>query len=79
MHQVTACCLYMLRKEAYEYYCAEQNEGALNFDDWCDTRRKESPQFQFWELVMSVELVVSHWLDRSEKLTSACIVKHYLL
>ena len=58
MHQVTACCLYMLRKEAYEYHCAEENEGALNFDDWCEKSREESPQFQFWELVLSMELVV---------------------
>lgn len=58
MHQVTACCLYMLRKEAYDYQCAEDNEGALNFDDWCEKRRKESPQFKFWELVLSMELVV---------------------
>ncbi|KAL0198142.1 hypothetical protein M9458_006682, partial [Cirrhinus mrigala] len=58
MHQVTACCLYMLRKEAYEYHCADQNDGALNFNDWCEKCRKESPQFQFWELVLSMELVI---------------------
>ena len=58
MHQVTACCLYMLRKEAYEYYCVEINEGALNFNDWCETCKEENPQFQFWELVLSMELVI---------------------
>ena len=58
MHLVTACCLYMLRKEAYNYQCEEENEGALDFEDWCEKRRKESPQFKFWELVLSMELVV---------------------
>lgn len=57
MHEVTACCLYMLRKEAYEYQCAEENE-VLDFEKWCEARRKESPLFQFWDLVLSMELVV---------------------
>ena len=26
LHEVTACCLYMLRKEEYNYHCAEENE-----------------------------------------------------
>lgn len=57
IHEVTACCLYMLQKEAYDYHSAEEN-GVLDFDGWCETRKKESPQFQFWELVLSMELVV---------------------
>lgn len=58
MDKVTACCLYMLQKEAYEYHCAERNETSLNFNDWCETRRKESPQFQFWEISLSMKFVV---------------------
>ena len=58
MHQVTACCLYMLRKEAYTYYAREEGQTALNFEDWCKNRRKESPQFQFWDLVLSMQLVI---------------------
>ena len=56
IHEVTACCLYMLQKEAYYYYSAEENR-VLDFDSWCETQRKESPHFQFWELVLSMELV----------------------
>ena len=33
IHQVTACCLYMLQKEAYEHHRVEENEEALDFDD----------------------------------------------
>ena len=58
MHEVTACCLYMLRKEAFDYHCAEENENAREFNDWCEKRRQQSPQFQFWELVLSMELVI---------------------
>ena len=47
----------MLQKEAYEHQYVEENEEALDFDDWCEKRRKESHQFQFWDLVLSVELV----------------------
>ena len=45
IHQVTACCLYMLQKEAYEYYCREENEQAqiaLNLEDRCEKRQMES-------------------------------------
>ncbi len=43
MHQVTACCLYMLQKEAYTYYAREEGQTALSFEDWREDRRKESP------------------------------------
>ncbi len=33
MHQVTACCLYMLQKEAYKYYAREEGQTALRFED----------------------------------------------
>ena len=57
IHKVTPCCLYMLQKKAYDYHCAEENR-VLDFDNWCETQRKESPQFQLWDLVLSMELVV---------------------
>ena len=34
MHQVTASCLYMLLKEAYEYSTTEESEKALSFEEW---------------------------------------------
>ncbi len=60
IHQVTACCLKMLQREAYDYYTREQTEQdhiALSFEDWCEKRRTESPHFEFWELVPLMELV----------------------
>eukprot|EP00058_Branchiostoma_floridae_P021206 XP_002606696.1 hypothetical protein BRAFLDRAFT_72537 [Branchiostoma floridae] len=60
-HQITACSLYQLMKAAYSDYCteaADNSEELLSFDAWCDSRKLQSPQFQFWSLVLSMELVI---------------------
>lgn len=61
IHQITACSLYQLLKAAYTDYCAEaaeNSEEVLSFDVWCEKRKLESPQFQFWHLVLSMELAI---------------------
>src|SRR5260221_268128 len=30
----------------------------LSFEAWCESRRLQSPQFRFWNLVLSMELVI---------------------
>ena len=60
-HQVTASSLYKLLKSAYADYCSqigEDIEGMLSFEDGCDGRKLDSPQFHFWHLVLSMELVI---------------------
>ena len=49
-HQITASCLNKAVNDAYEYYCNEAGTIAgtiLTFEDWCQKRLKESPQFHF--------------------------------
>ena len=61
IHQITACSLYQLLKAAYTDYCketAKNSEELLSFDAWCEKRKPESPQFQFWHLVLSMELAI---------------------
>ena len=60
-HQVTAASLYRLMKTAYTDYCNEAIESSnevINFEDWCERRRLQSPQFQFWYLLLSMELTI---------------------
>ena len=60
-HQITASCLFKVLKDAYEYYCNEAGTIAgtiLSFEDWCQKRLKDSPQFHFWHLVLSMELTI---------------------
>lgn len=60
-HQITACCLFQLMKKAYSAYLAEQSDNddkATTLEEWCDVRRKESPQFQFWFLILNMELTI---------------------
>ncbi|KAJ8364285.1 hypothetical protein SKAU_G00131160 [Synaphobranchus kaupii] len=61
VHQITACCLYKLLKAAYTDYCTDSTEHpdrVLSFEDWCERYKQQSPQFQFWDLVLSIELVI---------------------
>ena len=58
-HQITACSLYNLMKKAHQDYCtAEPGSPPLGFEDWCVQRRRASPQFQFWNLVLDMELAI---------------------
>ena len=61
IHQITASCLYKLLKDGYYYNCNEDAtdlDASLSFDAWCQKRLKESPQFHFWHLVLSMELTI---------------------
>ena len=63
--QVTACCLWKLMKALWQRYC---NDNVVYFVHWSEKRRFESPQFCFWDLVMSMALTL---------LTLGCIVTHW--
>ena len=60
-NQITANCMYKVLKDAYEYDCNEADTIAgtiLSFDDWCKKCLRESPQFHFGHLVLSMELKI---------------------
>ena len=60
MHQITACSLYKLLKAAYQNHSNDitQNEDMLDFEAWCENRKRQSPQFKFWHLVELVILLL---------------------
>ena len=39
----------------------------LSFETWCQMRLSESPQFHFWQLVLSMELTILSWLEHPER------------
>ena len=59
-NQVTACSLYKLKKLAYSIYLEELVDPTemKSFEDLCELRKQESPQFQYWSTVLSTVLVV---------------------
>lgn len=60
-HQVTACSLFQLLKKVYSSYLAEHSDGdeeASSFVEWCDSQKKESPQFAFWFSIRNMELTI---------------------
>ena len=56
-HQVSTSVLSILRHKAYDAYSFEEREP-IPFDDWCMKRVEASPQFQYWFIVMQLELLV---------------------
>ena len=56
-HQVTASALSILLHNAYDTYVCEESEP-MPFDEWCTERIEASPQFQYWLIVMQMELLV---------------------
>ena len=59
-HQVTASSLYILLNQAYGNYVAKraENESLLPFEDWCNKRSNDSPQFKFWFVILQLEFLV---------------------
>ena len=58
-HQMTPCSLHNLMKKAYQDYCIDEpGSPTLGPEDWCVQRRRASPQFQFWNLVLVMELAI---------------------
>ncbi len=44
---------------------SEPGSPRLGLEDWCVQRRRASPQFQFWNLVLDMELAIFFALIRS--------------
>ena len=62
-HQVTACSVYKLLQSAYSAYCTDVEEMAdptdtRSFEDWCEHRKLQGPQFRYWHLVLTMELAI---------------------
>ena len=46
---------------AYSDYSTEpavSSDEVYSFEAWCDSRKQQSPQFQSWYLVLSMELEI---------------------
>ena len=62
-HEVTASSLYILLKKSYDLYRDDRDETEPSqetddFDDWCNQRIESCPHFQYWYLVLQLELLV---------------------
>ena len=58
-HEVTACTLFILMKNAYEEYVESDPQGLIEtFDIFKARRMEESPQFHYWAIALELELTV---------------------
>ena len=77
-HQVTASALYKLQNQAYME--REESAANMNFSEWGLKMERESPTFQFWSIILKMELVLfaflrsvrsgnfQHYLDSMKKM-----------
>ena len=52
IHQVTASTLHQLQHQAH------MDSGTDIFSEWCSEIKNKSPNFQFWALVLKMELIL---------------------
>ena len=60
-HQITSAALYILQHRVYDHYrlaCSDDNQTPVSFDSWSIERKQNCPQFQFWAIVMELELCI---------------------
>ena len=58
-HHVTACALYILQKRAYDHFVeAASTDELLDFEDWCTKQVAMHPMFQYWSMVLSMQMTV---------------------
>ena len=58
VHQITAPSLYILQQRAYKNYCTQCTENAPPFPEWCKDQASKIPQFQFWNMTLTFELLI---------------------
>lgn len=59
VHQVTAATLHLLQVSAFQKYIDSiaQEDEQLDFKSWSSNKATEVPQFQYWALVLELELL----------------------
>ena len=60
-HQITAAALYILQRCAYDHYThtsVGNGQPPLDFEAWCDERKRSCPQFQYWATAMALEVCI---------------------
>ena len=57
-HQVTVSSLYLLLQKAYLKYknSLEEGDAPLALEDWCAQKTTTCPQFQFWSIILQLQL-----------------------
>lgn len=78
-HQVTAAALFILQHHAYDRYTTtvSDEEQQLNFAAWREKMSAEQPQFQYWALVLELQLCILQIIEAIRK--ALCSHQRYVL
>ncbi len=63
-HQVTAASLSVLQRDAYNQYTGMHpiDDIPLTFGEWCKAQSDAHPQFRYWNMTISLELLVMQFV-----------------
>jgi hypothetical protein len=62
--QVTATSLSLIQRAAYQEYLDLQPDGNIQqtFSEWCKSQSEAHPQFLYWSMTLSLELLVMQFV-----------------
>ena len=61
VHQITVAALHILQHRAYDHYnltCSKVGQTPLDYEAWCDKRKHNCPQFQYWATTLELEICI---------------------
>jgi hypothetical protein len=61
-HQVTLMSLHLLKRQSYCEYASSAPGPCESFDMWNDKCKAQVPQFNFWNTIMELELLISRFV-----------------
>jgi hypothetical protein len=61
-HQVSACALYILLRNAYTAYRNQNNDEPMTFNEWSKEKLVTHPQFKYWSTALELELMLMHFV-----------------
>ena len=61
-HQVTSASLHLLLTDAYSSYKESEQVQEKSFDEWCEWKSEECPQFLFWYTAFQLELLYLQYI-----------------
>ena len=53
-YQITACTLFRLLKLAFDNEQFYSSDTSVSFEEWCQVKCEQQPNFKFWFMVMIV-------------------------
>ena len=61
VHQIAVAAFHILQHQANDHYnltCSKVGQTPLDYEAWCDKRKHNCPQFQYWATTLELEVCI---------------------